>query len=230
MKFRISNQTIFRLILDGLVICMIFGLIGCGSNKNKSVEDIAKAYLEKTYNKEFIVKELTQKDAGPFKTKEYSGYAYEKEKPENRFKVWVNKDSAEVTDTYYSVVVLPKMTEWLQSEADAIWNKAKVGVVFDVIRPNSNIVYKEDEYLEFLENESVNCKIYLVADSKDDLTLEKYEMFDRAINRIRNGYVHIFVIDSDQLSSVDIADYYDQKPDISISIGASSSLMKEKFQ
>lgn len=230
MESRICKQTIFRFILEGLVICMLFGLIGCGSNKNKSVEEIAKAYLEKTYNTEFVVKELTKKDAGPFKTKEYSGFAYEKEKPENRFKVWVDKDSAEVIDAYYSVSVLPKATEWIQSEADGIWNEAKVGLVFDVIRPNSTAVYKEDEYLEFLESESVNCKIYLFVEPRDDLTLEKYEMFDKAINKIRNGYVHIFVVSGDELSSIDTADYYDQKPNIGISIGASTSLMKEKFQ
>lgn len=220
---------IFRLILEGLVICMLFGLIGC-SRKNKSAEEIANTYLQKAYKKDFVVEELTKKDAGPFKTKEYSGFAYEKENPRNRFKVWVDKDSEDVTDAYYSVLLLPKATEWIQSEADGIWNEAKVGLVFDVIRPNSNVIYKEDEYLEFLEDESVDCVIYLFVDSMDELTLEKYEKFDEAISKIQNGYVRIYVVSSDELSFIDTSEYYDQKPNITISLRASHSSMKEKFQ
>ena len=230
MESRICKQTIYRLILEGLVIIMLFGLVGCGSNKNKSAEDIAEIYLKNTYNKEFVVEELTKKDTGPFKTKEYSGYAYETENPENRFKVWVNKDSAEVTDAYYSVTVLPKMTEWIRTEAESIWDDAQVGVVFDVIRPTAGSFYKSDDYLRFLENESVNTKIYLVVDSRDDLTVEKYKLFDHAIGMVRNGIVLIYVVDNGELSSVNIADFYDKKPDISISVGASSASMEEKFQ
>ena len=230
MESRICKQTIYRLVLEGLVIIMLFGLVGCGSNKNKSAEDIAEIYLKRTYNKEFVVEELTKKDAGPFKTKEYSGYAYEKDNPESRFKVWVNKDSAEVTDAYYSMTVLPKMIEWIQAEADSVWDNVKVGVVLDVIRPTSNLSYKEDEYLRFLETESLNVKIYLILSSRDDLTVEKYELFDNAISKVRNGVVHIYVMNNGELLSINVRDFYDKTPDISISVGAPSASMKEKFQ
>ncbi len=230
MESRICKQMIFHLILEGLVICMLFGLIGCGSNKNKSVEDIAKTYLESTYKKEFVVEELTKKDAGPFKTMEYSGFAYEKEKPENRFKVWVDKDHAEVTDAYYGVSILQNATEWIQSETRDIWEDATAGLLVDVIRPTSNASYKEDEYMSFFKDESVECEVYLLVHSKDDLSIEKYQQFDSAMKTILNGYVQIFIADDNELQSIDMVDYYGKKPDISIRIGAPVSVMKEKLQ
>lgn len=210
---------------------MLFGLIGCGSNnKKKSAEDIAEIYLKKIYNKEFVVEELTRKDAGPFKTKEYSGFAYEKDNPENRFKVWVNKDSGEVTDAYYSMTVLPKMIEWIQAEADSVWDNAKVGVILDVLRPTLNVEYKENEYIDFLENESVECDVFLFVKSKDELTLEKYSQFDEAIKEKVSGYVQLYILDDCDLSSVDVVNYFGKTPNISIRIGAPNSLIEEKLQ
>lgn len=229
MEFRICKQTIFRLMLEGLVICMLFGLIGCGRNKNKSVEEIAKTYLENTYKTEFVVEELTKKDAGPFKTKEYSGFAYEKENPENRFKVWVDKDSTEVVDAYYSVSVLPKATEWIKNEASDIWENVEVGLVLDVIRPDTEAFYKADEYVPFFENESVECEVYLFLESRDYLTIERYEKFDGVINELLNGYVQIFIIDKSTFKSKDIVDFYGKNPDICIRIGAPTSVIKEKL-
>lgn len=230
MESRICKQTIFRLILEGLVVLILFGLIGCGSNKNKSVEDIAEAYLEKTYDKEFVVEELTKKDAGSFKTKAYSGFAYENENPGNRFKVWVDKDNAMVTDAYYGVAVLSKATEWLQNEVTDIWKGAKVGLILDIIRPNSSASYKGDEYISFFENESVECEVYLFVESRDDLTIEKYERFNCAINKYLNGYVQIFIVDEKEMLAMDVVDYYEKNPDISIRIGVPTSVVKEKLQ
>ena len=230
MESRICKQTIYRFLLEGLVISMLFGLIGCGSNKNKSAEELAKTYLEKAYNKDFVVEKLTKKDAGPFKTKEYSGFAYEKEKPENRFKVWVDKDNVIVTDAYYGVSVISKATEWLQSEADDIWKGAKGGLELDIIRPTPSASYKGDEYISFFENESVECGVYLFVKSSDDITIDKFGQFDCAINKYLNGYVQIFIVDEKEMTSIDVVDYYGKNSDISIRIGAPTSVMKEKFQ
>lgn len=230
MESRICKQTIFRLILEGLVIIMLFGLVGCGSNKNKSAEDIAEIYLKKTYNKEFVVEELTKKDAGPFKTKSYSGFAYEKENPENCFKVWVDKDNAQVRDAYYGITVLPEIKRWIQSETNAVWKDVKVGVVLDVIRPTSNVEYRENEYIDFLENESVECDVYLFVKSKDGLTLEKYSQFDEAIKEKTSGYVQIFILEDCDISSINVVDYIGNTPDVSIRIGAPTSVIEEKLQ
>lgn len=208
---------------------MLFGLVGCGGN-NKSVEELAESYLNKTYNKEFVVEDLTKKDAGPFKTKSYSGFAYEKSNPENRFKVWVDKDNEQVSDAYYGVTVLPEMKEWIQSEAVAIWKDVNVGIVLDVLRPTSNVVYRENEFIDFLENESVECDIYLFVKSKDELTIEKYSQFDEKIKEKTTGYVQIFILDDCDLSSVDVVDYIGKTPDVSIRIGAPTSVIEEKLQ
>lgn len=229
MESRISKQTIYRLILEGLVILMLFGLVGCG-NSNKSVEEMAESYLRNTYNKEFVVEDLTKKDAGPFKTKSYSGFAYEKSNPENRFKVWVDKDNAQVSDAYYGVTVLSKMKEWIQSEATTIWKEVNVGVLLDVLRPTSDATYKENEYIDFLENESVECEIYLFVKSRDDLTIDKYNQFDEAIRSVLNGYVQIFIVNDCDLSSIDVVDYIGKTPDSSIRIGAPTSVIEEKLQ
>ena len=44
---------------------------------------------------------------------------------------------------------------------DQIDTSRFVGVVLDVIRPTSNVEYRENEYIDFLENESVECDVYL---------------------------------------------------------------------
>lgn len=209
---------------------MLFGLVGCGSNKNKSAEDIAEIYLKSTYNKEFVVEELAKKDAGPFKTKSYSGFAYEKDNPENRFKVWVDKDNAQVSDAYYGITVIPEMKKWIQSEATSVWKDVNVGVVLDVIRPTSNVEYRENEYIDFLENESVECDVYLFVKSKDELTIEKYSQFDEAIKEKASGYVQVYILDDCDLSSIDVVDYFGKTPDISIRIGAPTSVIEEKLQ
>lgn len=230
MESRIFKQTIIRLILEGLVVIMLFGLVGCGSNKNKSAEDIAEIYLKNTYNKEFVVEELVKKDAGPFKTKSYSGFAYEKDNPENRFKVWVDKDNAQVSDAYYGTTVVPEMKKWIQSEATAVWKDVNVGVVLDVIRPTSNVEYRENEYIDFLENESVECDIYLFVKSKDELIVEKYSRFDEMLKEKASGYVQIYILEDCDISSIDVADYIGNTPDISIRIGAPTSVIEEKLQ
>lgn len=209
---------------------MLFGLVGCGSNKNKSAEDIAEIYLKNTYNKEFVVEELVKKDAGPFKTKSYSGFAYEKDNPENRFKVWVDKDNAQVSDAYYGTTVVPEMKKWIQSEATAVWKDVNVGVVLDVIRPTSNVEYRENEYIDFLENESVECDIYLFVKSKDELIVEKYSRFDEMLKEKASGYVQIYILEDCDISSIDVADYIGNTPDISIRIGAPTSVIEEKLQ
>ena len=191
---------------------------------------MAESYFNKTYNKEFVVEDLTKKDAGPFKTKSYSGFAYEKSNPENRFKVWVDKDNEQVSDAYYGVTVLPEMKEWIQSEAVAIWKDVNVGIVLDVLRPTSNVVYRENEFIDFLENESVECDIYLFVKSKDELTIEKYSQFDEKIKEKTTGYVQIFILDDCDLSSVDVVDYIGKTPDVSIRIGAPTSVIEEKLQ
>ena len=209
---------------------MLFGLVGCGSNKNKSAEDIAEIYLKNTYNKEFVVEELVKKDAGPFKTKSYSGFAYEKDNPENRFKVWVDKDNAQVSDAYYGTTVVPEMKKWIQSEATAVWKDVNVGVVLDVIRPTSNVEYRENEYIDFLENESVECDIYLFVKSKDELIVETYSRFDEMLKEKASGYVQIYILEDCDISSIDVADYIGNTPDISIRIGAPTSVIEEKLQ
>lgn len=229
MESRICKQTIFRLILEGLVVIMLFGLVGCGSN-NKSVEELAESYLNKNYDKEFVVEDLTKKDAGPFKTKSYSGFAYEKENPENRFKVWVDKDNAQVRDAYYGITVLPEIKRWIRSEATEIWKDVNVGVVLDVIRPTSVVEYKENEYIDFLENESVECDVYLLVKSKDELTIEKYSQFDETLKEKISGYVQIFILEDYDISSIDVVDYIGDTPDISIRIGAPTSVIEEKLQ
>ena len=229
MESRICKQTIFRLILEGLVVIMLFGLVGCGSN-NKSVEELAESYLNKNYDKEFVVEDLTKKDAGPFKTKSYSGFACEKENPENRFKVWVDKDNAQVRDAYYGITVLPEIKRWIRSEATAIWKDVNVGVVLDVIRPTSDVEYKENEYIDFLENESVECDVYLLVKSKDELTIEKYSQFDETLKEKISGYVQIFILEDYDISSIDVVDYIGDTPDISIRIGAPTSVIEEKLQ
>ena len=230
MESRICKRAAYRLILEGLVVLMLFGLVGCGSKKIESVEKLAESYLNKTYHKEFVVEELTKKDAGPFKTKSYSGFAFEKSNPENRFKIWVDKENAQVRDAYYSVIVLSAMKEWIRSEAYELSKDAKIGLVLDVLRPASNAIYRENEYLDFLKNESVECDVYLFVNSRDDLTMEKYSRFDEKIKEEMNGYVQIFIIADCDLASIDVADYYGRTPDISIRIGAPTSVIEEKLQ
>ena len=230
MKFRVCKHTIIHLMLEGLAVLMLSGLIGCGGNGKESAEDIAGIYLKKRYHKEFVVEELTRKDAGPFKTKEYSGYAYEKNNPENRFKVWVNKNNAQVSDAYYGVTVIPGIKQWIQSETSAVWENVNAGVVLDVLRPGSNAEYRENEYIDFLENESVECDVYLFIKSNNELTPERYIRFDKAIKEKISGYVRIYVVNDYDLSSVNIADYFHQEPDISIRIGAPASVIEKELR
>ncbi|KIR01537.1 hypothetical protein P261_00351 [Lachnospiraceae bacterium TWA4] len=119
---------------------ILFGLLGCTSS-NKNPESVAKSYLEKKYNKSFVINSLTRKNNGPFKTEYYSGFAYEKGKPLEQFIVWVHKDSYKVIDSYYSVELLPSINEWTQKEANKVWKNVKVVVTLNVFRPNQDASY-----------------------------------------------------------------------------------------
>lgn len=228
MKFLSYRKKSTRLVLIGMVSVMLFGLIGCGNRKQTTCEEIAQTYLKKKYHKEFVVEELSKKDAGPFRTEEYSGFAYEKDDPLMRFKVWVGSDKKTVSDAYYSVQLLPDIHDWLQSEADRIWAQAKTAVLLDVLRCNPNPSYASGDYRAFYKNESVESTVYLFI-CENDLSVEQYIEFDAAIGEMTEGYVQVYCLNEEEFGVLQVNEHIHDTPDYSIRIGASKTVIENKI-
>lgn len=226
MGFRTYKEYSAYLVIVGLALAMLFGLFGCGNRKQKTYEEIAQAYLEKTYHKEFVVEELSKKGVGPFLTDEYSGFAYERDDPLKRFKVWVTNDKKTVNDTYYSVQLLPSIDEWIQEEADQVWGQTKAAVILDMLRYNPAASYEPDDYRSFFENESVECTVYLFI-CENSISLEQYSEFDAVMKETIIGSVQIYCTNEDEFAALDVSNYINATPNYSIRIGSSQSVIEE---
>lgn len=208
---------------------MFLSLTGCGKKTQRTCEEIAQSYLEKTYRKEFGVEELSKKESGPFLTKEYSGFAYEKEQPLNRFKIWVNKEKQTVEDTYYSIQLLPELNAWIQEQAVRVWGEARTAVVLEVFHYDEAGLEAGEDFRTFLQEESAELTIWLFLCDKT-LSAEKYMEFSAPIGELANGYVRIFCLDKTEYETLDINSYLKKMPDYSINLRASQKVTEEKLQ
>lgn len=211
-----------------VVMGMLIGLFGCGKNTS-TPEQIAERYLERKYEKTFIVSELTKKDAGSFQTPEYSGFAYEEGNPELQFKVWVSDDKKHVYDAYYSAQLLPAINSWLQERAEEQWDSVRVAAIPDVLRYHADADYASDDFMDFLSEESVVFQIYLIL-PEEELTMETYRGFDEAIKKYFRGYNKLLFVSENQMETTleDVIRSSDHE--VSIMIGSSESVIADKLK
>lgn len=211
-----------------VVMGMLIGLFGCGKNTS-TPEQIAERYLERKYEKTFIVSKLTKKDAGSFQTPEYSGFAYEEGNPELQFKVWVSDDKKHVYDAYYSAQLLPAINSWLQERAEEQWDSVRVAAIPDVLRYHADADYAPDDFMDFLSEESVVFQIYLIL-PEEELTMETYRGFDEAIKKYFRGYNKLLFVSENQMETTleDVIRSSDHE--VSIMIGSSESVIADKLK
>lgn len=180
-------------------------------------EAVVQRYLKKKYNKEFTVEAVTRKENGPFKTEYYSGFAYEIDRPLERFKVWVEENLKTVHDAYYCVYMLPSIVDFVQAKAEDEWNDVKAYVRLETLMYNDHPDYDVKDIQRFYSNESLISYTFLFL-PRQDVTDESMKRFIGLLKGTITGTVHVFYTDRDQIDRIDLMDCLYKTPDRGYSI------------
>ena len=212
-----------RPVMLGLVMCMIFGLFGCGSS-HLTPEAAAQRYLTRKYGSSFEIGALTKKENGPFMSEEYSGYAHEPGRPLERFTVWVSRDRKTVKDARYTTDLLPAINGWVQDRADEVWTGAGTAVVVDLLRYRSGADYGTDGFREFYRQESASNTVLLVLSEETGLE-ENVIRFHNALQDMMTGYIRIYITDRRDMEAL-----FAEKPAVEIVIGSPEYVIRGKLK
>lgn len=224
MRSPLCKGPLVRLVMLGLVMSMIFGLIGCGSSGSRPTpEAAARQYLESQYGGSYELGPLTKKEDGPFMSDYYSGYAHETGRPLDRFTVWVSIDRTRVEDARYTVAMRPAINGWVQQQADGVWTDATAEVVVTALT-NTGGPYGPEDFRTFYAQETVNNTVVLALSDSTGL-VENVMRFQDALGDMMSGYIFIYITDSRDMEAL-----FAETPDAKIMIGSPESVIREKLE
>ena len=208
------------IILSLYIFILIIGVCGCmkrNTNTNVNYADsavsFAKDELKKRYSLDFEIEDLSKRENGPFKTKEYIGYAYIPGDSAEKFTIWVNMDERTVIDSYYCLSINEFAIDWLNLCANSIWQNSQLSFWSLMVREPSNSLsnYTESNLQKYFTDELSSNKIYLTIPEYSENESEKIQHFISEISNVSNGVLYIKYED------------YPDKEQIALSLAANAS-------
>lgn len=224
---RVFKKSIWGMAWGGVIFCMLFGLIGCGTDNGPgtSPETKVQSYLEEKYNESFEIAEFSRKsDGGPFRDSVYTGTAFAKKSPALLFDIWGAKDLKSFEDSYFLTGVMPEIDTWLSSKAKGIWKDCKVRDQVTLLEYRGEPSYNIHDAEAFFDNEFARSSIYLYLPekTKGNLSSMVWE-YMQEIQAARSGILYIYLVDEQVYESLNLyapSSADDDNSTFSVSLGA----------
>lgn len=206
-RSKVFNKLFWLLTWGGVIFCMLFGMIGCRSEKRLETtpEQKVQSYLENKYGRPFEIMEFSRKNsAGPFLDSVYTGRAFAAESPALLFDIWGSKDLKSFEDSFFITGIMPEIDAWLSSKASEIWEDFKVRDQVRLLEYRGEPAYEPKDIDSFYENEFVRNRIYLYLPDHTDKELAS-EVWDymQKIHEAKSGILYIYLLDDNIYESLD---------------------------
>lgn len=207
-KICFRNNKMKEKIVSAIMLgVLVMSTVGCG--RMIGYEELAERLLHEKYNKEFVVETIQSVSV---LDEYYTALAYQKDRPDTIFRVYVNNDGSGVSDNYVSRLVCAQLSDTVARNLDSL-----NGIYYIYSTTLIDSMELEDPYIslnEYIDTHpkmKYNIYVFYSPDTSDKENL--YQGLTSICQGLSiSGNIYLYIMDDSILK--DVQDYLENNDKI----------------